>query len=81
MDTLAAGTAMHVAACWGGAGSKACDNAKVNAFLLPVGWAGGKAGESLAERSSPGVRPFIIGACDFVISRGADLWKTFTTGG
>ena len=81
MQSLAVATLAHGGACWGGAGQEACDNAKVDAFLLPTGYAGGKAGERLGERFAPGLRPAIIGVCDAATSTVADLWKKIVTGG
>ena len=79
--SLAIATGFHLGACWGGAGKDACDNAKVDLALLPAGYYGGKASETVAEKFIPGLRPFIIGAVDTAQGQITDAWKKLITGG
>jgi RHS repeat-associated protein len=75
---LAEATVLHGAACWGGLHT-ACENALIDGFTLAIGWAGGKALESVVV-GLPGGRGFVLGACDAMANGIADIVKKMVTG-
>jgi RHS repeat-associated protein len=77
--SLVGATSLHGLACWGGAGKTACENALIDAFNLPVGWAGGKAWERVAEHFVG--RDVLVRGCEYIADQISEILKKAVSGG